>query len=491
VIKRVLSLVLVVGLAGAGAYATTMLGKNFRVTVGDVNQQISATVKARDLQLVCPGGAYRTGGTGGTKVGVFDQLPTASVSTTWSGQLQTQLKIQELTEGTGNRTNLPFSSTAPASITVLDASGNAAQGSSLLSANQIQLVKSESINGLAAASCQRPSTDLWLLGGSVATGREALLVLTNSSPVDATVNLELFSNLGQIKTAALSGISVSAGTTKVLPIAGYLSAAESLAVHVQSLGGAVASWLQVKTVRGLSASGLDWVSPSEDFSRDLVIPGVFIRGSKDARDLIAGNPDFADLKPVLRLFAPLGSGSATEPVSFNAQLIGSNDQTFGTVIQDRLTPGTAVDFNLDGLADGDYSAFIQADRPILASIKLVRANAKAQPNNDFAWLPASSALQTARVFVTPAIGINKLAVANSNDAAAVIKVVNLLTGLATELTVPSKSSISFALINQVAMSIESASPVQATVILDVNGSVANLPITDYRNLGGRVLVSIR
>jgi hypothetical protein len=250
--------------------------------------------------------------------------------------------------------------------------------------------------------------------------------------------------------------------------------------------------LQVKTVRGLSASGLDWVSPSEDFADQLVIPGVFIRGSKDAQNLIAANPDFADLKPVLRLFAPLGSGSdAASPVAFNAQLIGSNDQTFGTVIQDRLTPGRAVDFSLDGLADGDYSAFIIADRPILASVRLVRTTGKSQTSNDFAWLPAAGALQTARVFITPASGLNKLSVANSNSSDVAVRLVNLQTLAATELTVPTNGSVSLDLTNQAAMSIEAASPVQATMILDVNGSVANLPITDYRNLGGRVSVSIR
>jgi len=492
VIKRILALLVIAAVAGVGSFAVVVFGADFKLTIGSTSKDISATVKAKDLQLICPGGVYRTGGVGGTKVGSFDQLPTANVLATWSGAQGTQLKLNGVSDGNGSRVTVPFETTAAATLQVDDVAGNATQGSTLLTANQVQLIKSESINGLAAAPCQRPSTDAWLLGGSVATGRETLLVLTNSSPVDATVNLELFSNLGQIKTSALSGISVSASTTKVLPLASYVSKAETVALHVQSQGGSVASWLQVKSVRGLTAAGADWVSPSQDFSTEPVIAGVFIRGSAAAQTLIASNPDYADLKPVLRLFAPLSTGDAAgKPVAFNAQLIGSNDQTFGTVIQDQLTPGTAIDFNLDGLADGDYSAFIRADQPILASIKLVRTNPKAQPNTDFTWLSASDNIQGARVFVTPASGINKLALANAGAVAVVVKLVNLQTSMVTELTVPANSNLSFTLANQAAMSIEASAAVQASIILDQNGSLANLQITDYRNLGGQVLVSIR
>ncbi len=55
------------------------------------------------------------------------------------------------------------------------------------------------LRGSAAAACQQPANDLWLVGANTALGRTAVLNLSNASSSPATVSLELFGAEGQIQ----------------------------------------------------------------------------------------------------------------------------------------------------------------------------------------------------------------------------------------------------------------------------------------------------
>lgn len=439
-LKRFAILVLVL----ASLIGGTLLAPNFSWQIGQLPIAAELDVKARDLNLVCPGPLFKAGGVDGSVLGEFAPVGVASYSSSFNPTAGASLQ-------TGN-----------GSYTVIDPTGSETQGSALLNASQTQLSSGATLKGLAATNCQLPSNDLWLVGGDTTTGREALLILRNPTQVDATVSLEIIGEGGSVAAPGLSGIAAVAGKTTVIPLAGIVPKTKTFVTHVQSKGGAIAAWIQQRTVRGLSAGGLDYISPSPDAAKQIVIPGLFIRGSKYAQNLIAENSDYADVSPVLRVFVP-GEQNAT----VTAQIMGADEKTFGTVIRATVSAGTTTDLDIPGLKDGDYVALISADVEIMASIRLPRSVSGKAP--DFAWLPAAELLSGNQKITAPAQGISKICIYRPGTDEISIAVVS------------PGSTYSFA----------AGDERYANLIIDVDGTVASLPVLDQKNVGGKVSVNVR
>lgn len=423
----------------------TLLAPNFGLQIGEVPVATELSVKARDLKLACPGPLYKAGGASGTSLGAFAHVGSATYVSKFNSSSGSTLQ------------------TLDGVFTVSSLDASQAQGSQLLNASQYQNASGATLQGLAATNCQLPSNDLWLLGGDTTTGREALLILRNSSEVDATVSLEIFSEAGSVEAPGLNGIAVVAGKSTVIPLAGIVPKTKSFMTHVTSKGGAIAAWIQQRTVRGLSAGGVDYISPSPDFNKTQVIPGIFIRGAGVTAKLAAANSDYKDLAPVLRVFVP-GDAAAT----VTAQVAGANSKTFGTVIRETVKPGTVMDLEIPGLKDGDYVAVVSADVKIQASVRLSRV-ATGTPT-DFTWIPAAEGFTGKRNISVLSAGISKLCVYNFKTSA--IDVILLTPG----------STYSFA---------GSQDPLYANVIVDINGTIANVSVLDQKNASGKVEVNVR
>ncbi len=444
-LRKLLALASVMAV-GAGL---SILAPSINISSGQIPDARELTVKARDLQLVCPGGVYQSGGASGTKLGSFVPLGTGTVSSRFANPDPTKVSLRK--DGSV--------------FAVADPQGVAQQGSMLLNANQIQLVGGSQIAGLTGSACQRPSSEQWLVGGNTDTGRESLLILKNPTAVDARVDLEIFSQGGRVSAAGLTGIAVIAGKTVVLPLSSYAPKSTTLVTHVSSSGGSIASWIQQKTIRGLSASGVDYVSPSIPAAKRLVVPGVFIRGSKDAASLLAANPDFADLKPVLRVFVP-----GNKPATVTAQIIGASSTTFGTVVRQSVNAGQVADLAIDGLADGDYIALIDSTVPVQASLRLSRTNKTKVPLSDFTWLQAVPGFKAPQAISIPLAGISKLSVFNSS------------TSRVQTIEVGAGGTYFFA---------NSQATLYANLIVDIDGAVTSIPVLDSKNSGGTVQVRVR
>jgi hypothetical protein len=263
----------------------------------------------------------------------------------------------------------------------------------------------------------------------------------------------------------LTGISVASGKSVVLPMSGLAPKAKTFVTHITSKGGAVAAWLQVKSVRGLQASGLDYISPSMGASLNQVIPGIFIRGAADAAALAAANSDYADLAQIIRVFVP-GETEANVKI----QILGANAKTFGTVIVQTLKAGSVTDVSISGLTDGDYVAVLDSDVPVQAAARLSRTNKTKVPATDFTWLQAAQPIDGVRVISVPAVGISKLSVVNPTSAA--VQTIVVAPGSTYRFDKP-------------------AAALFANLILDVDGMVTNIPVIDYQNAGGAVKVSVR
>jgi hypothetical protein len=472
-LKRIFAVALVAG--SLVAFYLNPLQLSF--SVGSPATPLTVTTQARDLSLVCPGALFRAGGSSGTSLKVA-RTGSASLNGFFGSQPELKLVEKLLVPNApvlAGRLTDTFKSAK--SLTVQDPAGVAAQGSALLSATQTQLTKVSNLSGLAAANCVRPSSDTWLVGGDTSPGRETLLILSNPTSVDATVNLEIIGPGGPIVTPGLSSISVPKSKTTVIPVSGLAPNLPTFSIHVVSSGGALGAWLQTRTIRGLVASGVELVGPSVDPSQFLTIPGIFLRGTEDAAKLIASSDAYSDLSPMLRV-----TSTSAKPTTVTAQILGTSANTYGTVIQQVVAPNSTLDIPITGLADGDYVAFIDSSEPVRAAIRISRTKAK---QTDFAWAPAVFAQTTKMVFTSPEGSISKVAIANPGKEQA-----SVTLGSRTFKIAPA-SSVSLVVSPGRANSLKSDVPVSATVVIDVDGFISVVPVIDYKNLGGKLEVLVR
>ena len=493
-LKRILSLIITLAATAAVVIAPSLLPTP-ETTVGEAVTGLSQQVKAKDLTLVCPGAAVQS--SSGNKVGTFSSIDTAAID--YASQLPAgaSLKTLKLVGATANISALSdtngglgnFATSAAVAITVADPKGVATQNSTLLSAQNYQVVSANGINGAMAANCQRPAAEQWLLGASTAIGREALLVLANPNATDATVNLQLYGANGLIDGAGLNGIAVPANRTAILPLAGFAPDNQLLAVQVVAQGASVSSWVQQKTVRGTLAGGADFISPAADAATQLVIPGLLKRGTKDASALIASNSDYQDLTPALGIFVP-----GTQTATVTVQVIGTDAKTFGTVLQQNVEPGQVAELPITGLKDGDYSVFVSSNQPIFASVRLSRtltAHATAGQNSttDFAWLNAVAPGVQNRRLVVPNTGISKLSVATTEAGAATVTITG--NGHSQTLRIAKLTSTSVTLAPGSVVTVSSDAPVAATMVVDFNAMIVAVPVLDFENHGGSIRVAVR
>lgn len=481
-VRRFFALLSIAALAAAGL----LFAPSISLTVGSPVELHEQTVRARDLTLVCPGPGFYSGGASGTSLGKPKQDGTADLQASWDSGDSRQLLSAPLGVG-GQAVADSYISKAVGGVsyfTVVDAQGDATQGSTLLSAVQLDAVASGSMAGLLGASCQRPQSEFWLVGGDTTTGREALLVLSNASNINSTVELKLVGSNGQIAAPGLTGISVAAGESIVLPIASLSPKNKTFALHVQSRGAALAGWIQQKTVRGTQAQGADLISPTSVVANNQVIPGFFVRGAKDAKKLQALSTDYEDLDNLVRITNP-GSRSAVAII----QITGATSKTFGTVIQADVPAHSTVDLPVTGLQDGDYSIFVQATEPVLAAAKLNRTNLSAKQKTDFAWLPAVEAAAGERTILIPKAGISKLSIANPRSD--LVELTLTGGGLNQRLELSPGATRTFAANASSIVRLSASAPVATSLVVDVDYTIAVLTMQEQRNLGGRVGVLVR
>jgi hypothetical protein len=481
-IIRIIRFILVAGVSFAAVFYGTPIAL---LSTADVSSQVH-DVSAKDLQITCSGPTFVPGGKNQTSVSTFTRSASATASLTYSASIDTSLKgySSKLVTGFGIRQDLFKRIAKVSSYTVLDETGKTAQGSALLSANQIQLASNKSIKGLLAAPCLRPQSEFWLVGGSTAIGREALLILTNPTRIDSTVDLEIFTENGTSASAGLTGISVPANKTTVVPISSFVLRAESIAVHVLSRGGSITALIQQKAVRGNSASGADYVSPAPQESTKAVIPGLLIRGSKDSAKFKAKAEKYSDVAQLLRVFVP-----GTKDATVNFQVLGTSSETFGTVLSVTAIAGKVTDFAIPKLADGDYFGILDSDVPVHSSVRLVRSKSNPGAYTDFSWINPAEGFTAPRYIAVPKAGISKLSVTNSSEKPTNISI--RIGGETIKRTIGASSTEVIRATPGLSMGITpSDTEVFANLVIDVDGRIGVLPVIDDKNISGQVKVSV-
>jgi P pilus assembly chaperone PapD len=481
-ISRILRFVLVFGVATS----VVVLGSPLSLLSTPKVESKIHEVSAKDLQITCTGSVFVAGGKNQTSVSSFKRIGNSSSSISYSAVTGTALKGYSANPitGYGVRQDLFKKISKFKSYVVLDKTGKNAQGSTLLTANQIQLANSKSIKGLLAAPCLRPQSEFWLVGGSTAIGREALLVLTNPTPIDSTVDLQIFTENGNSTSAGLTGIAVPANDTTVVPLSSFVLRAESIAVHVVSRGGSITALIQQKAVRGNSASGADYVAPAPAASKRLILPGILVRGSKDSSTFRAKADKYSDVQQLLRVFVP-GPKDAT--ITF--QVLGTTQETFGTVLSVTASAGKVTDFEIPGLANGDYFGILDSDVKVLSSVRLVRSKTIPGAYTDFAWINAAEAFKTARFIAVPKSGISKLSVTNPGDKPTTVSI--RIGGTTVKRTIGAGATEVVRATPGLSMGvIPDGTEVYANLVIDVDGRIGVLPLLDDKNISGLVEVSV-
>jgi Family of unknown function (DUF5719) len=482
--RRLALLLLVAAVAAGTVFAADLPAiKNWRLELGEIPKAAAISVKARDLNLVCPGSLNLSGGKAGNKLGVFSRLNTALLSANQNSSAGVDFDATAIETGT-KIGSIPERISAPISITAVDSSGQAKQGSKLLAANQIQLASESTLSGLAGAQCQQPAHEQWLIGGDTTVGRESVLVLTNPSQVAATLDIEIFNQAGAVEAIGLNGFAVAPGQTQLVQLSSIVPRTKTFVVHITGQGGAIGAWIQQKVVRGLNAQGVDYIGPNPEFGKVQFVPGVLIRGSKIAKKLAKTNDDYSDLSPTVRVYVP-GENSAKVTI----QVLGSNPKSFGTVVQQDVVAGRVADISISGLADGDYVAIVSANVPIAASMKISRVAGTAKPAIDFALLAAATANVEERSIRVPTSGISKLSLVNAANEPASVQIV--VGGVPKTISLQDAASAVIQAAPGDLVTVKSDQPVSAALVVDLDSAVTVLPLTDYKNLASKVLVSVR
>jgi hypothetical protein len=481
-IFRIVSFVSVTALLVAGLALAPKL--DYKVEFDSASGSYS--VKPADLNLVCPGPLFRTGGASGTNLNKIDRSGRANLyyTATGSGEL-----AQQSVSGSANSSielgaSRVFGSSAISDATALTNLGSdqdSAQGSIVLSGSTMQLSGIGSMRGLAAASCQQPTNDFVIVGGSTLAGRESLLVLTNPSPIDATADLRIFTDLGEVAVSGLSGISIPAQSTTAVSLASFAPTVPALAVQVQSQGAKLAGWIQARAVRGTAATGVDWISPNPKAAEQVVLPGLVIRGTQAINDAAEAEEN-SDAGHALRIFAPEGA-------NVTVQIVSSDPDVFGAVFTGKIEPGTVSDFLISELKDGNYSVFVSSDQAVYSGLRVARGNSRSAPRLDFAWVSPAEELLSDRAVAVPSRGESILVLANSGSVASTVRVKNLRSGEGVNVSVPTLGTAVVELSGPV--SISESPGVYGTVVVLFERQISDLDVRDPKNLGSEVKVSFR
>lgn len=258
------------------------------------------------------------------------------------------------------------------------------------------------LQGSAAAACQQPGNDLWLVGATTALGRSAVLNLTNASSTPATVSLDLFGSEGPIQAPGSRGLLVAPGSTRAIVLAGLAPGQERLGVRVRSTGGPVAAVIQQSVLRGLTPGGVDFITPGTAPSVGQVASGLQIQDPAALATLTA-KPGFADAGPALEIAVPGAADAVVE-----VKLYGRDGQKAlpgGGVVTAKA--GAVTEVSLAGVPAGTYTVAASSDVSFAATARLTQG-LKPEDAADIAFSAASARLGSQHIVAVPGTGDRQL-----------------------------------------------------------------------------------
>jgi hypothetical protein len=428
--------------------------------------QLEATVEPSPLSVVCAGAAIQVGGAAGTEVGSIERLSAAQIQLhlSDSSALLTVEPADAESVDFGSTVQTNFDLEAPTSLTL---NSDLPQSTELFSAWQIQQVEQQRIAGILAASCDQAERVHWFVAGSLGAGDDSLLSVYNPGRVEVAVTLRVHA-AGKSQVAEFA---LAPKQNELLPLSALASGSAEFAVELTA-SGRVASWLQHRSNRGLSATGVALVGSQRGPANAVTIPSLLVLGSE-----LAPFPELTS--PVIRVFNP--GPEATEVLVEVVRAAGG----FGIAERMVVNPGQVQELVLAGLTDGNYAAFITATDPILAGA----FNPVALELNrlDFDWLGSAEAFDDD--FVIP-VGATPASLVLTNASSEPISATVMQRNQQRTVRLPARSVRVLDLVPGHPVSVSPSSAIFATLQLVDEGYAVVQP-RENRNLGSSVMVRVQ
>jgi hypothetical protein len=443
----------------AGAVAVVLVSTLLPFpTVGTAPQAVEVTPVPTTQQLACAGSVLRLGSLTGEDATSTSPLGTPA---TTRGATDGEVALDVLATPDGGNKGIG----APS---IVSAAGE--NSTSRLAGAQSQYVNVGDFRGLAASTCSRPRSDVWLMGGATTTGRTTLLTLSNGGTLASTVTIELWGDEGQIDAPGMNGIVVPARSQRVLSMAGFAPNRSAIALHLTSHGGPVGANLQQSIVRGIDPGGVDILGPVAAPAETTVIPGVVVSGAEIAETNL-GRAGYDDLSTIVRALAADGVAT-TATVSIVPETAGLTGASF----EMQLAANTVTDVPVEGLGDGSYTVIITADAPVIGAVRTSTImDAALGGATDVAWFGAAPAL-TADGFLAVAPGPTpQLHLANPGAEDATLSI-HERGGATTKVRVPAGGAAFINVASGSIYSISGADGVFGSVSYTAQGQLASYVI---------------
>jgi len=322
----------------------------------------------------------------------------------------------------------------------------------LIGAAESVTLAAEDLAGFAAAPCRAASSESWLIGGTVATGSEDLIVLTNPGAVPSTVTLTVYGTVRGTSTSI-----VPAGAQLALPLSSIASGSQAPVVQVSAEGSPVRAVLQSSLTQTLDPIGIDLQDAVTAPQQHPVIPGVELF------------PDESDdsAAAILRLLSP--GADTTAHVTVRA--VGQSRVASSFDVD--LTADTPAEVGLSNLDPDLYTVYVDAESPVLSGVRVQDGVA---PGSDFAWVMPAPEIPDEVLVAVPNGPAATLFLVNDGDADATVTLKPMSGGEPQKITVPAGSSASVDVQARTVYSLNPSGPVHASVAMTAKGAVAAWPV---------------
>ena len=246
------------------------------------------------------------------------------------------------------------------------ATGSMAPG---LAATQEWAVATSEVRGLATVPCTGPGSDLWLLAGGGAAGRQERLILTNTGANEVSVDVQGFGLRGPLASPTGSTVVPAHGRVALL-VDSFTGAEESPAVRVRASGGSVRAVLSDIWLDGSTPAGAETTVPTAEPSTRQVIPAAMVSGGGSIRIVVPG----------------------TRQAVVSARIIGKDGASplpGGGVA--RVGARSTGELAMSSLPQNVYAVELTSDVPIAAA--LFASWRQDNAPGDFAWGPSTQAAE--------------------------------------------------------------------------------------------------
>ncbi|MBP3977984.1 DUF5719 family protein [Microbacterium sp. BLY] len=310
----------------------------------------------------------------------------------------------------------------------------------------------DDIAGFAASPCGVPRLESWLVGGTVGTGAEDVVLLANASEVPATVTLAVYGTARGGRT-----VIVPAHTQIALPLTSFAAGNDVPVVKVSAVGAPVRAVLQSALVQVLDPVGADQQEAVSGPQQHLVLPGV---------QAFAADGDQGDMT-VLRLLSPGADARADVRVIPEGGGAGADEFTVP------LTADEPAQVSLSGLEPGTYTVEIDAEAPVVAG---VRQQDGFGADSDFAWVTPAPQIDADVALAVPSGPSPRLLLANTSEEEAVVTLESIDGGAPQEVVVAAGETRGVDVTAGTTYLLRPTGEVHAAVAMTAPGALAVVPV---------------